>query len=731
MRKSKLVIILSLVFTLCLCLASFTAYAEETEDEIDCSQVISVGDLPYFTGYSEFDFYDTIYTEFKLMTGMFDKEAEGYGLIDFDTWNGANALTLSTQNTLCIENWQWKFETGYHGILQLKSNITGTIVFDFSNVNFVGWMESAKGIMRVNRLRDGAVTNLRDISNDSSADFLTAQTYNITLEAEEGDVFFYEIGATSNGRNVQNLHLAKIIVTPTELNDAVVERYFNDMTEYVDSLESDNYTEEDWSSIVAKKDRFLTGEYDTIEELVEEYQKTLNKINEIEPDPLKALASRLAKLLDDKFDALNEEYYSESDWEDILAAYESFADSVETIETEQELQALYDDIVETIDSKVAIKQEMYYFYIAGQVNSSPDKWIHGDVCDLTLKTGTVEGGLLDFDSYQTTSDNAGLTVESVGTGALLAGTWQWKVTKDYGIILIYKANVNCEIDIVCTRVASGDVIGWVDNCELNTYIVRNENIKRIRQIEGPGSDEEFSGTYYLKANDMLYIELKANIGAGQSRNIQTPFKTTAYMDSTAFDEEAYAEQNNDLSQDTLDKIEELTEALTEYYQGLDESDYSATNWLELEDCIREFEERCESEVRTVEDVQNLYDTIYARMQAVETLAQAAERLASAKQALVAELQEYYDNLIKTYKYSKENKDLLDSALAAGISAINAANSEVVANTEKNSAIANLDEIERSNKASCKTSIEYGSIFALMMVVLCGSMIIKKRIGGKA
>ena len=148
-----------------------------------------------------------------------------------------------------------------------------------------------------------------------------------------------------------------------------------------------------------------------------------------------------------------------------------------------------------------------------------------------------------------------------------------------------------------------------------------------------------------------------------------------------------------------DLIEEKTQALCTYYEGLKEEDYSTTNWLTLAQYIEDFVAKCETDVNTVDDVTKLYDEILAEMKAIPTLAQAAAELKAALDGYAADLQAEYDKLVAENDYTTENKEALDKALADGKAEIQAAKSKAAGSTALRKATSALQAVEKTAKTS--------------------------------
>lgn len=223
----------------------------------------------------------------------------------------------------------------------------------------------------------------------------------------------------------------------------------------------------------------------------------------------------------------------------------------EACETEEALQALYDEKYEAMDAVKAYKQTLVYLDLPSSLIAAEYGWIEGDVFDVTMYTGSVEKGLVEFDK---SLDKDTVINESVGD-ITKAQNWKWFISRENGVIVAYKAKTDCKITVTDTRLKDGGGSnGWTDDCVLTSYIVRDGVAKKINSINAPSSDADFSGTYYAKAGDMIYIEFNTfTADAGSQRNTESPYATTAEADSTAFDEEAYAQQNHDLPAEVTER----------------------------------------------------------------------------------------------------------------------------------------------------------------------------------
>ena len=75
------------------------------------------------------------------------------------------------------------------------------------------------------------------------------------------------------------------------------------------------------------------------------------------------------------------------------------------------MQALYDEKYEAMDAVKAYKQTLVYLDLPSSLIAAEYGWIEGDVFDVTMYTGSVEKGLVEFDK---SLDKDTVINESVG-----------------------------------------------------------------------------------------------------------------------------------------------------------------------------------------------------------------------------------------------------------------------------------------------------------------------------
>ena len=724
--------------------AMITFAADATNSNI--AETYVFGDLPYHTGYSEFGYYEAGYTSYtlKATTGgnFFDASATNYNLQSFDTWSSdKNAVTLSTANGFEARNWRWSFIWGTSIVLEIKSKVEGTIQFDFSACGLIGWMNNLTEKHEFNIYKKsastGEVSNIVAVTAETE-NFLDKSIYDHTVSVKAGDIVYFEIGAmggnAADTRNIQNLHTAKIIVTPTVVNNVVAGAYAGKLDAKVGGLVEANYAPSDWAEIKKIVSDFRAGSYASTEALIQAYNGAVTAIDAITPDPLKDKRTKLINDITAFVGTLVSTNYTSEAWATITAAKDAFVNGAAACESESALQELYGAKMAEIKAVKAYKQTFTYLDYPVKMNANGYSWIEGEIFDTKLYAGTVED-LKEFDTkgskaeiMYNSSFNAGYE-----TPSYFVENWKWFIGYNMGVIVAYKAHADMRLVITNTYLADGHASnGWTEECALTYYIVRGESVKEIKKVNAPSSDADFGGTYYLKAGDMLYVEFNSTvINVGDVRNTEAPCGMKVEADSTAFNEELYAEQNNDLSKEVEDEIASKKAELESYYAGLTESDYSATNWLTLAQYIEQFAEKCEDEVETVEDVVAIYQSIRAEMEAVPTIAEAQAELQNTLNGYVAELQAEYDALVANNYYTDENKSALDKAFEDGKTKILASKSKTAGNQEKIKAIAAIKAIQASEAPkgetetkSCFSSLA-GTMVMPLMAIAC-AIIIKKR-----
>ncbi len=629
-----------------------------------------------------------------------------------------------------------------------------------------------------------------EVSGHQCTDFSKPAVYDCKVMVKENDIIYYEIGSLAVGRNTQHMQTSQIVVTPLT-DATAKEYYGGLLDQYVAGLTRANYTDTTWAEIEAAVTEFKAGTYETAEAASTAYDGAKNSVDAVKPDSftyyggqLDALVATLEEAdyeaetwtaingyvsafksgtyenneamkaaydtaksniestkpdslayvradllakMDAYYASLTEANYEADDWALIGEAYNTYKNEQADKADKAALQTFYQEQMAAMKAVKAVKQEIKYLDYLTLMSQTGFDWIEGDVVDTKLYTGTVKDGLVEFDTYDKDENkmyNSGLFDEDP---TCYVQNWRWFIGIGKGVIVAYRAKVDCAITVTDTRIADrpGTNNGWTDETVLNLYIVRNDVAKLVNTVRKPTTDKDFSGVYYAKAGDIIYIEF-TTATAISARNTESPCDTKAVANANEFNEDLYTEQNHDLPVAVQTLIAEKKAALEAYAAGLKEEDYSASNWTMFEDYINQFKEKCglglsAPEVATADDVNALYEDILKSMKAVPTKAQAAAELSAALEGYVNELQAEHDKLVAENKYTAENKAKLDKALEDGIAKIRAAKSKAAGNTAKSAALTAMNAVEKQAKGKgCKGSVEGAGIGLSVALVAMGT-----------
>ena len=762
MKSMKKSVLLGLPLLCALSLSSAIAVggmsAAAEEPAAAEAETYTLQDFPYHTGYSKFDWYtEKTNADYKMMIGPFDEEAAGYGLTAFDGWNGpadqggtggnGNQLKSTLYPSLNVENWQWQFSANTSVVIAVRSKMQGIIDLKFSVADSLSLaIENSTFIHSIRKYSAADETfecyvNYRNGVDSVSGEALPQGNVDISVikkdysfQVETGDVIYYEIGSTTEEgwlRNVQNMQSVQVIATPLNTDNAGA--YYGGLLDaLIASLTQTDYEAKTWSTIQGYVTAFKEGTYATAEELKTAYETAAAAIEGTEPDSFTWLRADLLSKMNAYYNAQTESYYTPQDWATLKKAHDDYVANYESYASKEELQAYFDTQYAAMTAVKAYMQTVAYLDLPSLIHENDFGWIPGAVADVTMYTGSIQHETMTpYDTFES-SDAADVLTNSAlyaENPSAYAQNWNWYVSANIGVIVAYRANQDCQIVVGGVEGKELGDSGWTEVCTQNLYIERGGERKLIdtQALNDAATDEDLFGTYYLKAGDILYIEFITN--ATDQRNTETPYVAMATMDATKFDEDAYAEQNHDLPEEVLARIEEKLADLQEYLGTLNEEDYSATNWLLLSDYVAQFEADCEMEVATVGDVDALYNETLAAMQAVPTLAEAEAQLKETLDQYVEELRAEYNALLEQYRYSDEARAELDAALEEGIRNINNASSAAAGNTAKSRALTALRAVEGSPKG-LGTGAVIGIVAACVVVaagaVTAGVLIGKKK-----
>ena len=387
MKQSKRInVLLALVLSLCMFLANGAIVTFANNSNI--AQTYSFGDLPYHTGYSNFGYYNAGYTEYTMKAGVFFKDMGNYNLKPFDTWDNSNTVTLSTVSGLTVENWRWSFARDTSVVIEIKSKIEGTIQFDFSACSLGGWLDAWPSVFSLHKYEESSKT-LTEIARNfqsTSSKPLDKETYNHTVNVKASDIVYFEIGMSGSDEayNIQNLHAAKIIVTPTAINEVVHATYAGKLDAKVSALVEANYAPSDWTAIGAIVTEFKDGSFSDVEGLLNAYNSAVSSIDAIQPDPLKDMRTNLINSMNSHVGSLIAGNYTTENWAIITGAKDAFVAGAEECETSDALQALYDEKMASINAVKPYKQEINYLDYPSTMNANGYSWIEGEIFNTKL-----------------------------------------------------------------------------------------------------------------------------------------------------------------------------------------------------------------------------------------------------------------------------------------------------------------------------------------------------------
>jgi len=745
LKHSKLVVaILALVCSVTAVFGTLSVTAAE-EEVIPVVKQCTMGDLPYYTWYSNYQGHALSRTKVKLMytdgtARYFNKDVEGYNLKDFtaDTKESDKILINEGENAWLVRDWKYAFPTtGGSVVAVVESKIEGTIYWDYTGVALGGWVDY-NSLYRVYKKEaaTGTVTLITGIYHSTEAQVKAEVAKGVSVDVNVGDVIYYELGADTN-RNIQDFTYATIYAqmagTSDVITDDIRDEYVAKLKAQVDNLNSKKYSEENWAKIQGYFTTFQNAAagYTTRSQLMTAYNQASKDIAAVLENNIDNIKIELKAEVSNYYKSLSEELYTATDWATIKGAYDNFTNNIDQLETEEEVRNLAKTALDTMKSVKRSKDKGKYLDYPSTMNKNGYDWIKGEVVDTKLMTGSVENGLLEFNAqFENANKMYNSTLYPTGKPAAYAENWKWYVTGEAGVITVFKAKVDCSVTVTNNRIADGKGDNaYTAETTLTKYIVRNGDVKKIDQIKKPTSDEDFSGTYYLKAGDMLYIEFIAlsTIDAGSVRNTESPYATTFLADSNGFDEEKYADQNHDLPKEVTDLITAKQALLDEWYATLNEDDYTANNWVLVKDELNRFAARCETEVETTADVEKVYNEVLTAAKAIKTVAQTEAELKATIEECIAALQAEYDNLVANNHYSDENKAALDKALADGKAAIEKANSKRAANTAKSEAIGALRAVETSEpETGCSSSVASMGLGGLVLAIGAVVVALKKK-----
>lgn len=722
MKKLTLMV---LIMALMMSLATPLLVKPVIADDSAQKDTISFGNLQKITADANFGLAEGNVVKYGAKTGKITIESKD-GIVDFDTKESDNFLKLSSDSLMKFENWCWTVDKDNSIIIVFQAKVDCMLEIQPNAASVSGWVENTN--ISVYLESNGELTQI-----SHSATTIDSVKVSQTLKA--GETLYYVFSAfeidSGSIRNLQGVYDYTAIATEVKESGEflTIEEYKAELIEYISTLSENDYSAENWTTIQNIPNQFeneAQGKEGAALQFT--YNKYLSMIDAVKTkvEELNDYTSSLVSKFNEKIDgsALRQgvkesDFKNAEDFQAVTALKSEFESKINECETAEKAKELYVEYVAKLNN-YAVKTttvDFLYNLVYDTVEAEFGLYKKFGIVEYGLKWGSVaQGQIKDFDAYYFSPSEDLVYVENLGKGDVAAKNWQWQATKGNGVIAVFKALQDCSINFVCTRVADGGIIGWTVNTTLKVYIGReNLGVKAVYTINTPSNDDGFSGTFYAKAGDIIYYEFTTD-HMNMAVNIQTPFATKATIDSTGFDQDAYDEQNNDLSSDVILAINTYHTQLTDYVATLNESDYSATNWSQLTSFPSEFlaaaEEQLTSE-STVNDVEALYNTYLTQIKDIKTLAQEAEEFNQLKVTKKEEVKAYANKMLKDNKYSSENKKLIEGYVEEALKAIDEATTTKAINDAVTIAKNKINKVE-VKKGGCRSAVSG----ALSIIVFC-------------
>lgn len=692
---------------------------EVTVAEPAKTETISFGDLQNDTHTAEYGLKDSTVVKYGAKTGSVTAPA------NFDTWSD-KSLKLSTDATLEMLNWKWT-ATPTNSIIVVFEFKYDAVISIAISTELAGWLENSNialykksGTAELEELRKGAAST-------------AAIAYSGEFAA--GDIFYFVYALDSGvqgSRNASNVQNISAVVTEIKENEAdkTAADYKAELEEYVATLKEADYSAENWLEIGEYVESFLTEAGDKTGALLKVvYESSLAKIKAVmtTAQELTELISKKTAEFTKKTERANAEDFTAENFAKIAALNTEFAAAVKLLATQDEVNNLYNEYLDKLSAVQAITTKVSFLDMVDDVyeaNYGLAKQF--GLIEYGLKYGKVTGTMSDYDAYIGDSSSHRIYSSTLGVNDVVAHNWQWVATKQNSVIAVFKAVVDCKMDIVCTRAADGDAIGWTVNTNITVYINRGEENKVIYSVNTPATDAAFGGTFYAKAGDIIYYEYNTD-HMSQTVNIQTPFATTLTVDSTGFNQDAYDSQNNDLSAEVTEAIASRYAQLVTFVTGKSEDDYSATNWATLQAVPDEFKAAAATSIgrnSTVADVTELYNEYLAEAEAVLTVTEENAAFETAKQTKKDEVRAYADKMLKDNKYSAKNKELIESYVTAAIEEITEATTTKGINDAVTRAKNSINNVEV--QTGCSGEISAPIMIIALFAFTAAACVMKKK-----
>ena len=303
--------------------------------------------------------------------------------------------------------------------------------------------------------------------------------------------------------------------------------------------------------------------------------------------------------------------------------------------------------------------------------------------------------------------------------------WQMRCGKDDDAIIKFVVGIDIHLTIVWRKEA--EITSWATHTALKSYAVDTDGFLMLDQAklcvnEGHGSidDEYYNYDVHLKKGQgflLDYTSMGASYGV-----IQYDFAVTA----TANDFDETKVFNFDEAKTLYNYCEQKINELRAIAAGLNEEDYSMVNWANIDEIYSKFVKEAK-EATTTSEIDELFNTAKAKIEAVKTLVEEDSSLTNARENAKVEAREYLDS--KKDSMSKENLEKAESLYTKFCSTVDAATSVSKINIELTKIKAQIDQLcdVQPNQKKCGGDIMATSIIlsAISMIGAC-LIVIKKR-----
>ncbi|MBQ8884792.1 MAG: hypothetical protein IJY62_00235 [Clostridia bacterium] len=234
-----------------------------------------------------------------------------------------------------------------------------------------------------------------------------------------------------------------------------------------------------------------------------------------------------------------------------------------------------------------------------------------------------------------------------------------------------------------------------NNLLVKLYATNGTTLVKLEEYTGYATgteimENQFGGTYHLKVGDTFYYVIgSTNEYPIRKLNIDPSFKV---------DEAGYSDDARTEIYAVQESIPVKVAELRTYFEGLDQTLYTAANVLKMEGYVEEFAEEA-ALVKTLDELGALYNEYKQKIDDVLTIAEAASELTAYKESKIAELQEMYDTYLKENSYDAEGKKALKEAFDSAKTNIEKATSKNMVNTALAAAKKAMDKVE-TKKSGC-------------------------------